>query len=187
MESMSLRIFKKNICIFFALLLIRTAFGEENIPNGYGGVSLGMTIESAKDALKKNSDFGYHGDADVSLLPGENRVLIETDAEAGHVISFLERCWFQFYENHLYIITININREKMDYFSMFDSMCKKYGKPTSLNPEKATWENADISMSLERPLALKYIDKKTFAELQKQALVLPSGTEMTREMFLESL
>lgn len=93
----------KKCTVFAATLLVSAAafsFAQKkNVPDGYGGITLGMTVEQTKDALKKNSDFGYHGDRDVSLLPGENRVLIETDAEAGHTISFLERCWFQFYND----------------------------------------------------------------------------------------
>lgn len=159
----------------------------KSFARGFGGVELGMTVDEAKKALRANSDFGYHGERDVSLLPGENRILIETDAVSGHGFSFLERCWFQFYQDRLYIITINVNREKMDHFSIFDSLCKKYGNPDSVSPEKSVWENEDYSMSLERPLTLKYIDKNTFESLQNKSLVSPSGTEMTREMFLDEL
>ncbi len=159
----------------------------KSFAKGFGGVELGMTVDEAKNALRSNSDFGYHGERDVSLLPGENRILIETDAVSGHGFSFLERCWFQFYQDRLYIITINVNREKMDHFSIFDSLCKKYGNPDSLSPEKSVWENENYSMSLERPLTLKYVDKKTFESLQDKSLVSPSGTEMTREMFLDEL
>ena len=42
----------------------------ESLPKGYGGVELGMSLDSAKQALKSKSDFGYAGDRDVSLLPG---------------------------------------------------------------------------------------------------------------------
>ena len=146
-----------------------------------------MSVEQVKKALKDNSDFGYHGDRDVSLLPGENRVLIETDATAFAGFSFLERCWFQFYNDRLYIITINVNREKMDHFSIFDSLCKKYGAPDSVSPEKSVWNGENVTMSLERPLTLKYVDRKTFESLQKKSLVGPDGTEITREMFLEGL
>ena len=181
----------KKCTVFAATLLVSAAafsFAQKkNVPDGYGGITLGMTVEQTKDALKKNSDFGYHGDRDVSLLPGENRVLIETDAEAGHTVSFLERCWFQFYNDRLYIITINVNREKMDHFSIFDSLCKKYGNPDSVSPEKSVWSDGNITMSLERPLTLKYVDNETFNKLQKKSLVGPSGTEMTRELFLEGL
>lgn len=178
---------KKIIC--FAAIAFLSAFlaAKENIPLGYGGIQLGMSVETVKQKLKENSDFGYHGDKDVSLLPGENRILIETDAESGYAFGFLERCWFQFYNDKLYVITININKEKMDHYSIFRSLCKKYGNPDSVNPEKSVWKSENISMSLERPLTLKYIDTKTFKELQDKSLVGPSGKEITREMFLDSL
>ena len=162
-------------------------WAEKTVPSGYGGVELGMSVEQVKKALKENMDFGYHGDRDVSLLPGENRILIETDAQIYVGYSFLERCWFQFYNDKLYIITININQEKMDHFSIFDSLCKKYGMPDSVNPEKSVWKGSSVTMSLERPLTLKYVDQKTFEELQNTSQVGPNGTEMTRDMFLEGL
>lgn len=171
--------------LFFSPHMIFSQNSSSQIPEGYGGIKLGMNLEQTKRALKNNIDFGYHGDRDVSLLPGENRVLIETDA--GKDFSFLERCWFQFYNDKLYTITININQEKMDHYSVFSELCKKYGNPKSVSPEKSVWENDSVTMSLERPLTLKYVDKKTFNELQGNSRVGPSATEMTREMFLEGL
>lgn len=178
---------KKILFAALALFFLNSLFAEKKVADGYGGVTLGMSVEQVKKALKDNSDFGYHGDRDVSLLPGENRVLIETDATAFAGFSFLERCWFQFYNDRLYIITINVNREKMDHFSIFDSLCKKYGAPDSVSPEKSVWNGENVTMSLERPLTLKYVDRKTFESLQKKSLVGPDGTEITREMFLEGL
>lgn len=178
---------KKILFAALALFFLNSLCAEKKVADGYGGVALGMSVEQVKKALKDNSDFGYHGDRDVSLLPGENRVLIETDATAFAGFSFLERCWFQFYNDRLYIITINVNREKMDHFSIFDSLCKKYGAPDSVSPEKSVWNGENVTMSLERPLTLKYVDRKTFESLQKKSLVGPDGTEITREMFLEGL
>lgn len=178
---------KKNFLCALCLLFLSSVFAEKKVAQGYGGVELGMSVEQVKKALKGNPDFGYHGDRDVSLLPGENRILIETDASVFAGASFLERCWFQFYNDKLYIITININREKMDHFSVFDSLCKKYGMPDSVSPEKSVWNGENTTMSLERPLTLKYVDKATFDSLQKKSLVGPDGTEITREMFLEGL
>lgn len=171
----------------FSLFALTEIFAERKIASGYGGVELGMSVEQVKKMLKDNLDFGYRGDRDVSLLPGENRILIETDASSFAGYSFLERCWFQFYEDKLYIITININREKMDHFSIFDSLCKKYGMPDSVSPEKSVWKNENVTMSLERPLTLKYVDQKVFEELQDKSMVGPSGSEMTHDMFLEGL
>lgn len=177
---------KKLLAILVFAVSVFSYADSKNVPNGYGGISLGMSVEETKAALKKNTSFGYHGDRDVSLLPGENRVLIETDgANAGN--SFLERSWFQFYNDKLYIITINVNQERMDHYSIFDSLCKKYGLPESVTPEKATWKSGEVILTLERPLTLKYTDQKTFEELQNKSLINPSGSEITREMFLEGL
>ena len=186
------------ISAFFLFLMFLPSFSfskdsasrnktNSSVARGFGGVELGMSLESVKKALKDNSEFGYHGDRDVSLLPGENRILIETDALMGHEYSFLERCWFQFYDEKLYIITINVNRERMDHFSIFQALCKKYGNPVSVSPEKSVWTDGSVTMSLERPLTLKYVDTKTFESLQNKSLVGPSGTEITRDMFLDEL
>lgn len=172
--------------IFFSVTFFSPAYAQK-LSRGYGGVELGMTVEQTKAKLKENSDFGYTGDRDVSLLPGENRTLIETDAVSGHSFGFLERCWFQFHDDSLYIITININQELMDHYSVFTALCKKYGDPVSLSPEKSVWKDENYSMSLERPLTLKYVNQKVFEDLQNKSLVSPSGREITRDMFLDGL
>ena len=172
--------------IFFSVTFFSPASAQK-LSRGYGGVELGMTVEQTKAKLKENSDFGYTGDRDVSLLPGENRTLIETDAVSGHSFGFLERCWFQFHNDSLYIITININQELMDHYSVFTALCKKYGDPVSLSPEKSVWKDENYSMSLERPLTLKYVNQKVFEDLQNKSLVSPSGREITRDMFLDGL
>ena len=175
---------KRYVAIFVFFVVFSLPFFSENLQRGYGGVTLGMSLEEVKAALKKNKEFGYNGERDVSLLPGENRVLIETSTRGE---AFLERCYFQFYNEKLYIITININREKIDHYSIFKTLCKKYGNPSSLSPEKSIWETDSTTMSLERPLALKYLDNKIFNEANSSSLVFPSGTELTQEMFLEQL
>lgn len=172
------------VLIFFATIFILNA---KDLPNGYRDIELGMSLEETKDALVKDSSFGYHGDRDVSLVPGTNRVLIETDSEYGHGSNFLKRCYFQFFEDKLFIITININQDKMDYYSIFKKLSEKYGKPDSLDPQSATWKNDDITLSLERPLTLKYIDNETFKRTQNYSNIQASPEEMTREMFLDEL
>lgn len=179
--------------IVIILLLSNLCFGNENekdkleVPNGYGGITLGMSVEATKDALKENSDFGYNGDRDVSLLPGENRVLIETDATEIARWSFLEQCWFQFSDDKLYVIILNLNRKKVDYYSVYSSLCKKYGEPVEFSPDRAVWKNDSVQLSLERPLALKYIDLSKFNSLVDESLVEKSSQEKLRDEFLESL
>ncbi len=180
---------KKNffLVILFFIFQIGVIFAEEPLPSGYGGIQLGMSIEDVKKALKANPDFGYNGDSDVSLLPGENRKLIETDTERIAPGSYLSRCWFQFYNDKLYIMIINMNSSKIDHYSIFTTLCKKYGDPDSLSPEKAVWQGDHVLMSLESPLSVKYIDRQVFEKLQKESLVKKSAGEITKQMFLEGL
>lgn len=169
----------------FIILFLFPVFAENALPKGFSNVQLGMDLEETKNQLLKNSDFGYHGDRDVSFLPNQNQVLIETDSAYGLGLNFLTQCWFQFYNDSLYIITININPEKVDYYSMFTTLCQKYGNPTSLDPARATWENDEVIMSLEKPLAVKYILKSTFNDLQNYSNVEKSGEEISKQMFLD--
>ena len=97
---------------FLIIILISfsfSIFAQSKLPKGYQNIQLGMDLDQAKEELTKNPDFGYHGDRDVSLIPGDAQILIETDAEFSTSTNFLTQCWFQFYNNELYIITININ------------------------------------------------------------------------------
>lgn len=171
--------------IFIFSFSLKAQDNQSTLPKGYGNVTLGMSLDQAKESLKKNPAFGYHGDRDVSLIPGDNQMLIETDASGGYGSVFLTNCWFQFYNKQLYIITINVNTDKMDYYSMFKTFLEKYGEPFSLDPDKAIWKTEETTMILEKPLSVKYIDNKTYEEIQKKATVEISAEELTQKMFLE--
>ena len=146
-----------------------------------------MSVEDTKNNLTKKPEFGYYGDADVSFLPGNNRLLIETDPSKNFGSDFLERCYFQFLDDYLFIITINVNTNNMDYYSMFTTLQNKYGEPTSFNPQEARWVNDSTTISLEKPLTLKYIDNKTFEQSISNGQIDPAPVEITREMFLDDL
>ena len=182
-----LKIFRKLFTVAFSLLVISALYTEESLPTGFKNIHFGMSVDEVKEELKKDASFGFRGDRDVSLLPGENRILIETDTSRTAPHSILERCWFQFYEDKLYTITLNLRRSKIDHYSVFSSLTEKYGNPSSLNPEKSEWKDDNVIMSLERPLTLKYTDRKIFEELQSKALVNKSAEEMARDEFLEGL
>lgn len=190
-DTQTMKGIKKSFLFFLILNLsfFLTAQSENTyekiLPRGYHKIELGMSLEDTKTALLKDSTFGYHGDRDVSLIPGTNRILIETDSEYGHGSDFLSRCWFQFTQDQLYTITININQNKMDYYSMFTTLTKKYGEPDSLNPQKAVWKNEQTTLSLEKPLTIKYIDNELFDSTQNYSNLPKTGTEITRKMFLD--
>ncbi len=178
----------KKIFAIISLLLAASVYSiAETLPMGFGGVELGMSVDQVKQTLKNNPDFGYRGDKDVSLLPGENRVLIETDTSKTNPYSILDRCFFQFYEDKLYIITINVNQKKMDYISVFNTLREKYGDPNSLNPKKCEWVSDTVILNLEKPLAIKYTDKEVSESIVGKKQVQKSATEETRQRFLDGL
>ncbi len=185
LNKINLNLKKISFLLIFVFTLNSIFAQQKNLPNGFRKIQLGMTMEEVKSELLKDTQFGYRGDRDVSLLPTENRSLIETDTSKTAPYSFLERCWFQFYDGKLYTITLNLKTEKLDHYSVFAVLCEKYGNPSLLNPEKSEWKNDSVIMTLERPLTVKYVDKKVFEELLNQSLVNKSAEEMTREMFLD--
>ena len=77
----------KRITIFLAVSLFCSFIFAEDLPRGYKNIELGMSLDETKNNLVKNSEFGYHGDRDVSLVPGTNKVLIETGVHNISVIS----------------------------------------------------------------------------------------------------
>ena len=194
-----LSINKKNFFLFFLSFFLLPLFAQDvespqnssssqpnqnqfqQLPTGYSDIQLGLSVEEVKSRLKKNAIFGFRGDRDVSLLPTEERILIETSGS-----SFFERCWFQFYQDKLYAITLNVNKNRMDYYSMFTTFCKNYGKPDSLNPQKSEWKNDTVLVSLEKPLTLKYIDISVYEDLIEKGKELESTESYLRQKFLES-
>lgn len=154
------------------------------LPTGFQNITLGMDAETTKNALKDNALFGYRGERDVSLTPDTRQPIIQTD---GGPYSYLRQCWFQFHNDILYIMTLNLNQEKTDYYSLFSTLCKKYGEPTALTPNKCEWRNETVILTLERPLALKYTDAKIFTSLQENAQVQKTAVEQDHDHFLESL
>ena len=176
----------KLFCLLFIFTAEVFAQQENQLPSGYGNIKLGMTVEEVKAELKKDSQFGYRGDRDVSLLPRQEDVLIETDTLKTAPYSFLEKCWFQFYDDKLYAITLNVNTKRMDYYSMFTRFCEKYGKPSTLNPSKAEWVDDGIILSLEKPLTVKYIDSKIYNDLIDSGEKLKSSESVLREEFLNT-
>ena len=165
------------------------------LPPGYDGINLGMSVDEVKSELKKHTEFGYRGDRDVSLSPSVGNkkngekvydVLIETDASLAPV-SFFDRCWFQFTDGKLSTITLNLNREKVDHYSVFQTLCEKYGNPQEISPQKSVWSDSNVQMSLERPLVLKYVDKKVLDAKKDASTVEKTTGEQMRDAFLERL
>ena len=150
------------------------------LPTEYRSIRLGMDIDAVKEALKQDAVFGYRGERDVSLLPTENRSLIES---AGSY--FISRSWFQFYKDNLYTMIFKLNTDTVDYYSIYSKFCEKYGEPVSINPQRAVWEDEHTRVVIERPLIVKYIDLTVFNELISQSTTEKAAAETNRQNFID--
>lgn len=175
------------IAILLAVTTIPCAVAAETVaedkgsslPSSYRSISLGMDIESVKTALSKDGIFGYRGERDVSLLPFANRSLIET---AGP--SFIRRSWFQFLDDKLYVMIFRLDPDRLDYYSLYSSLVSKYGEPKELNPAKALWDDGAVTLTLERPLTVKYVDTKAFQSIIDADTTGKAASDILREEFI---
>ena len=148
--------------------------GSQPLPRTFRELSLGMGLSDLKDALTDDGLFAFRGDPDVSFLPAREENLVETTG-----LSFIRRAFFQLREGKVFIMAFSMDPRRIDHYSVFVSLVKKYGEPASLNPREAVWENDETRVSLERPLTVKYIDMTVFRAIMGEA-----GAEEAAEVFL---
>ncbi len=174
---------KKYLCVFSILCsLIGIIVAQESLPNGYRDIRLGMSINQVKQSLQDDIIFNYRGERDVSLLTGKNQTIIETSSD-----SWLENCWFQFYNNELYSIIINFNPTYFDYNTIYNRLTNSYGIHSEMDPKRVVWENSSITMSLEKPISVKYLDNTIFEEIRNLSTIKQTELEETRDSLLEDL
>ena len=116
----------------------------------------------------------------VSFLPVTSQALIECEGN-----SFIKRAYFQFNDEKLFIIIIELNQSKLDYYTMFTTLSGKYNESTSLDPTETVWIFTNVRLSLEKPLTIKYIDRKVFEELKAAGKVQEDIEERSRKEFLK--
>jgi len=124
--------------------------------------------------------FSYKGDPDISLLPQTSQALIECRGT-----TYIERAYFQFENQKLFIMILVLDPERLDHYSLFTTLQKKYGKPASLSPQESVWLFDTVRFTLERPLTVKYVERKTFEALLKKGAAQTDLEQIPREKFLE--
>jgi hypothetical protein len=152
---------------------------EGELPRKFREFSLGMNLEDLKGELIKDGLFSFRGDQDVSFLPVREQTLVETTG-----LSFIRRAFFQLRDASVFIMAFSLDPRLIDHYSVFTSLVKKYGEPHSLDPGQAVWESDDTRVSIERPLTVKYIDKRVFGELINEGRTMELGELFLREEFL---
>ena len=148
--------------------------GSEPLPRSFRNLQLGMSLDELKEELTNDGLFEFRGDRDISFLPVKEENLVETTG-----LSFIRRAFFQLRSGRVFIMAFSLDTERIDHYSVFTSLVKRYGEPVSLNPHESVWENEETRISLERPLTVKYIDMEVFREI-----VGESRAEASREVFM---
>lgn len=151
----------------------------ETVPGGYRGYKLGADMAQVKKALEIDSWFRWRGEPEVSLLTEPSRNLIDCDGSG-----FIRRGFFQFDEDRLFIITLELNPRWIDYFTLFTEFRKRYGEPAGMDPDRAWWESGETRLVLEKPLTVKYLDRKVFREILDRSDESVTTREWLRKEFL---
>ncbi|MDR1148599.1 MAG: hypothetical protein LBK66_08210 [Spirochaetaceae bacterium] len=188
-------VFKKTVVIYMTiaafLFLAHIAAAQEEgvvsiaidtpaqLPRSFRGLSLGMSLEELKTALQTDPAFVFRGDRDVSFLPNSNQNLVDS---AGS--DFIKRAFFQIKDDAVFVMTFEMNTEKVDHYSVFTTFSNKYGGPLLLDPKQSEWEDDETRVYIERPLTVKYIDKNVFDGIVSESRLAESSFILQRQEFL---
>jgi hypothetical protein len=172
------------LCLFAAPgLFAQDSEGADpaaGLPLGYRTITLGMEIEELKEALRRDTEaYLFREDRDVYLVPLRNENYVETTGRG-----FIKRGFFQLKDVRLFVISLELNPDRMDYYSVFTAFHDRYGEPASIDPQKATWESETVRVSIERPLTVKYIDRAVFDAIIAESQAGKSAETVLRENFL---
>lgn len=182
---------KKTITLFLFFFFFSLLLGSQetetsgrgdfsSVTGSYRGIYLGMGIEDVKAALLEDNYFDYRGDVDVTMFNNPNENIIDCRG-----YSFIQRAWFQFRDEKLFIMEFQLDRQKIDYFTVYGQLAKKYGDPKDLTPQWAKWVSVEVELSLEYPLTVKYLDKGVFNSIIDESNVDETYRETSRKAFVE--
>ena len=161
-------------------VLQSAAAQSEKIPRSYHGIKLGMAPDKVKKLLLEDSWFSYRGEADVSLLERPRASLIDAGGSL-----FISRGLFQFENDALSAIILELNPETIDWFTVYSTLEERYGTPVDLNPQRVWWEDKNTRLALERPLTVKYLDLGVFEAAEAERSDRAAWRENAREEFLD--
>ena len=178
---------KRGFFLLASALILSPLLPAQTGPGGFpepeaefAGIRLGDDIGTVKKNLPGNPYFRYRGERDVSFLPRRPETVI--DCAGSYQV---KRGLFQFHQDRLYILTLNLDPEQVDYHSLFTGLSRKYGPPADLDPSGAVWESETLRLSLEKPLTVKYVDRGTFASIRAAGAAEKSVEDMSRARFLD--
>ncbi|MBN2653478.1 MAG: hypothetical protein JXR63_13950 [Spirochaetales bacterium] len=171
---------KKAIYILFFLLTIYAYAqdSEDSPPSdlpadistlnqiGFSNIYLGMYRDEVSELLLNNRLFYYRGEEDVVFSPVEQQPVIRCTGS-----SYIKRGFFFFQDEKLFSISLILDSKKITRYTLVEKLSEKYGKPKEVTPKWVMWENEKYQISIEEPLAVKYLDKEIYSErIQKSEI-----------------
>jgi hypothetical protein len=147
-------------------------------PSSYRAFSLGMGLDELKNALSQDKLFNFQ-ESDVSFVPSRNANYVATTG-----FSFIKRALFQIKDERVFVMAFTMDVDKVDYYSMYTTLVKKYGEPYILDPKQAVWEDEKTRLTLERPLFIQYVDKEAFSKALSEAAAARNEELEMRAEFL---
>lgn len=153
--------------------------GTPALARDYRGIALGMSPEEVKQRLSEDSWFNYRGEADVSLLERPRASLIDAGGSL-----FIHRGLFQFEDNRLCAIVLELNPLTVDWFTVYTTLEERYGTPRDMNPSRSWWEDGETRLALERPLTVKYLDLSVYQAFTEDKEHRKAWREKARQDFL---
>jgi hypothetical protein len=160
--------------------LAGTGTGTAELPRGYRSVTLGMDTEQLKDALRQDTAvYLFREDRDVYFMPLSDEHYVETTGRG-----FVKRAFFQFDKSALFVISLTLNPDRLDFYSVFMMFREKYGEPSALDTQKTVWESDTVRITIERPLTVKYIDRLVFDRILAENSTAKSAAVLLRDEFL---
>jgi len=158
------------------------AVTRKTLAAGFDNLVLGMSFEQLGTALRAHAGFQYRGEPELSLSPDGKEKIIETKGGV-----FIERAVFQFADNKLFSIILDLQAAKLDYFTLYTNFVTRYGNPLLLDPRQAIWDDGTTRLLLEKPLTVKYLSVAFIEAKKKQEAGTKAMQEETRELFIEKL
>ncbi|MGL1891737.1 MAG: hypothetical protein OCD02_08920 [Spirochaetaceae bacterium] len=172
----------KYLLLTFLFITLFITFSQENnqsLSNGFRNIQLGLNIDEAKEAIESDGYFDYRGDPDVSMLLSEEKSIIESRGNY-----YIKNGYFQFYKDTLYTITLILDTNDIDYYTMFTTLSDKYGKYDSLSPSKVVWESDSVRLTLEKPLTVKYVGLGIYNDIVNDDITKEAIQEKLRKDFI---
>ena len=164
------------VCAF--LCTAPPLFAQEAI-QGFDTITLGINSATLESLLDGSELFEYQKQ-EVSLIPNNEQTLITVPGS-----NYISTGLFQFSDDRLIAITLHLNSKQVGYYTLFSNLTEKYGQTDTFTPQRVTWEDGPVTLSLERPAIIKYLDS-SFFDSELTALQEQKITEETqREIFLQ--